>query len=740
LEQPRHVSLPGIAAKSRLKPSRNQSVDQSILNSSYAATAGIDGSVIFLIIIRNREISGPTPAIVTMPLYQRLKSTESEIRLLILNPGECDAEIECSFQVASLDVSCEFEALSYVWGDMSNLQPIIVDDTKFEVTVNLAAALRRVRHIQQPRILWVDAICINQNDPEEKNTQIPLMGRIYTTASTVLVWLGEADHESMRLAISWIQTYVTKEITSPYSYWLALDTKALASDAAMREKYLATQKTYLGSLNFKVNPYWTRMWTFQEFKLPLEEPLCINGPISFRASLLIEGSQALLSASLEKLPPQAEKLHSESPSRLGSADMPMRTDERGGSLQSTDNHESLRTERQTAQSQFDQASREMGLASAEFELAQREDRSSEEVKELAKRVVGRGKELRKSGRKLSNILREESKILREKHRLEREEYRLEREEYRLRKQKAEFSKSESRLSSLIRDRLGQVVNADSHIHRARRFPNSDPRLDVSTDLLGLLMDTRTRHCFDPRDRVYALHELLSDPTERHPPDYNKPVLQVMQETTVTILNTPGDRFFALTAFPLRSERFIDTAYASWVLDLSSMKAHYNDFRFMSTLLCNVAGTNNYADAESGILHIGARRLGNCVVYARFDSDEENIPMKLSAVLRDCDLSDNSGTMTRRQLRVFYTEQGLGHEPTSSELDYIVLAFGQLAVKKEGDSEPQGTMRLIADQVTGKALIKAGGRLGICSNDVRDEDVVVLPPCLGRPLVLRREQT
>ena len=56
-----------------------------------------------------------------MPLYQRLESTASEIRLLTLQSDEWDMQIKCSLQVASLDVSCEFEALSYVWGDMSNL-------------------------------------------------------------------------------------------------------------------------------------------------------------------------------------------------------------------------------------------------------------------------------------------------------------------------------------------------------------------------------------------------------------------------------------------------------------------------------------------------------------------------------------------------------------------------------------------------------------------------------------------
>jgi len=648
-----------------------------------------------------------------MPLYQRLKSTKSEIRLLTLHPGECDTEIKCSLQVASLDLPCDFEALSYVWGDTSNLHSIIVDGTKFGVTVNLAGALHRLRHNQQPRVLWIDAICINQVDLEEKSTQIPLMCRIYSVASTVLVWLGEEDAKSMELAVSWTQTYVTKEITSPSSYWLALDTKARASAAAMREKYLAIKRAYLGCLNFQTNPYWTRIWTFQEFKVPPDEPLCVHGLISFRASLLIEGKSALTQAQTKKLPPQAKTFATESLSRLTSEFMPLTTDERGRSLRHTDSEGFLRRERQIAERELERASRARELASAEFDAARKENRLREEVKELGKIVIEHLGKVRRSSEKLDKVLSKE--VQRTEKNVE-----LAKKEAELAQKELEFAKQSAWLSSLINDRCKRIAldEGGSKVSHARRFSNAGPSIwPPKTELMELLYDTKKRHCTDPRDRVYALQGLLSDPRERHLPDYNKPVLQVMQDVTATVLNTPGEVFKAFALFSLRSERFTDTAYASWVLDFSSSPT-YNSY-LHPRLLSDVAGTINFADAESGTLHVGARHLGNCIVYARFDSDEDNIFKKLDAILQNWDITDNSGTMSTRQLQVFFPNAC----PSELESDIEV-----------------GNTREFINKVAGKALIKAGGCLGICSNDVRDGDLVVLPSVLDCPLILRREQT
>jgi hypothetical protein len=128
--------------------------------------------------------------------YSPLQAGQNRIRLLRLLPAEADeAEIQCELFDYSLDDSRRnhlYEALSYVWGDPKNTLPVLMHGQRFEVTVNLHAALLRLRNHAMQRILWVDAICINQVDQKEKEHQIQAMAKIYGQANRVVVWLGEA--------------------------------------------------------------------------------------------------------------------------------------------------------------------------------------------------------------------------------------------------------------------------------------------------------------------------------------------------------------------------------------------------------------------------------------------------------------------------------------------------------------------------------------------------------------------
>ena len=88
-----------------------------------------------------------------------LNEGRNEIRLLTLDPGRLADDIHCSLTRVSLDDENDYEALSYTWGDAKHYEPILVDDRTFPATTNLEAALRNMRHPDNPRILWVDAIC-----------------------------------------------------------------------------------------------------------------------------------------------------------------------------------------------------------------------------------------------------------------------------------------------------------------------------------------------------------------------------------------------------------------------------------------------------------------------------------------------------------------------------------------------------------------------------------------------------
>jgi hypothetical protein len=86
--------------------------------------------------------------------------------------------------------------LSYAWGNLHETLPIYVDEDQFLVTVNLHAALSSLRDHSFQRIIWVDAICIDQTNPEEQGQQVQLMAKIYSNASCVIVWLREKAEDT----------------------------------------------------------------------------------------------------------------------------------------------------------------------------------------------------------------------------------------------------------------------------------------------------------------------------------------------------------------------------------------------------------------------------------------------------------------------------------------------------------------------------------------------------------------
>lgn len=134
------------------------------------------------------------------------------IRVLKLEPGSWNSPIRCSLEPHDLDTGIlSFEAMSYVWGTSVDRKKVICDSQRFSVTTNLFDALQTFRHSDQVRILWADAICINQNDAEEKNHQVPLMRLIYSKASEVLIWLGHEDPETVRYGLNALCRIVNRE-------------------------------------------------------------------------------------------------------------------------------------------------------------------------------------------------------------------------------------------------------------------------------------------------------------------------------------------------------------------------------------------------------------------------------------------------------------------------------------------------------------------------------------------------
>lgn len=123
-------------------------------------------------------------------------SNPNDIRLLDILPGAVGEPPSISLRIVNLADGPDFEALSYVWGDVEKTQGILCNGHRVQVTANLHAALDQLRLPDRPRTLWVDALCINQSDLDEKSQQIQIMHLIYKSCRRCVVWLGLADEHS----------------------------------------------------------------------------------------------------------------------------------------------------------------------------------------------------------------------------------------------------------------------------------------------------------------------------------------------------------------------------------------------------------------------------------------------------------------------------------------------------------------------------------------------------------------
>ncbi|XP_014553239.1 hypothetical protein COCVIDRAFT_29530 [Bipolaris victoriae FI3] len=136
-------------------------------------------------------------------------------RLLELWPGEGSDPFLCTLQNVDIEhPHVPFEALSYVWGKEKSNNVLLCADNQgnikgqLELTKNLDQALRALRHPHQRRILWIDAICIRQDDNAERSRQVSYMRSVYNNASRVIVWLGQKD-ATVRRAFEFAQKITT---------------------------------------------------------------------------------------------------------------------------------------------------------------------------------------------------------------------------------------------------------------------------------------------------------------------------------------------------------------------------------------------------------------------------------------------------------------------------------------------------------------------------------------------------
>lgn len=195
------------------------------------------------------------------------------IRVLELFAGSQADPIICGIHVLDYTADAcdkhDYEAVSYVWGSPELVAKAICDGKELLITHNLADALRAFRRPESSRLLWVDAVCINQRDVEEKGVQVAQMKRVYERASQVLVWLGamdEAAQSAMELFLK-LEEVRKQGISHPEKDVMGFNLANMNEDfVALREELSlkVDDMRWKGVGSVLSKPYFSRVWVLQE--------------------------------------------------------------------------------------------------------------------------------------------------------------------------------------------------------------------------------------------------------------------------------------------------------------------------------------------------------------------------------------------------------------------------------------------------------------------------------------------
>ena len=133
-----------------------------------------------------------------------LSATKDQIRLLKVQASQADEDPtqHVHIQICHFDLeqvgrgkAVPYKALSYVWGEEEAIHTVYVNEAPFRIRPNLYDLLLQFRS-QEHSYLWIDQLCINQQDFMERNSQVQLMSSIYAQADRVYAWLGTASQNS----------------------------------------------------------------------------------------------------------------------------------------------------------------------------------------------------------------------------------------------------------------------------------------------------------------------------------------------------------------------------------------------------------------------------------------------------------------------------------------------------------------------------------------------------------------
>ena len=206
-------------------------------------------------------------------------------RILELHAGS--GPLVCSVRSERIeDVALSYEALSYAWGcdALRNAVEIKCDGRVLSIGSNLACAMMHIRYETESRLLWVDAVCINQEDKDERSQQVQRMGDIYANAKRVLVWMGEDTAGDADECFALIKE------TNIFLMDMFLRYQSIEDIPPIRygNGFICTDSRKWDMVRRLMNSEWfSRVWTLQEVGLA-RSAMIIYGKSSMEWSHLVE--------------------------------------------------------------------------------------------------------------------------------------------------------------------------------------------------------------------------------------------------------------------------------------------------------------------------------------------------------------------------------------------------------------------------------------------------------------------
>lgn len=193
------------------------------------------------------NLDGATPVFEYIPFAQ----PEKEIRLLHITKVDGD-HVSGELEIVSSQRSAKYFALSYCWGSGVQDETINLDGKPFQVTSNLLGAIKAsyrflCRKKKKSTRIWIDQICINQNDTEEKSRQVKRMSDIYWNAERTLIWLGPERDDSAKimLVLKWLKSRLSPHRTGTMLPDKSFKRRGTSLQTRVRESSLAGLTTTL---------------------------------------------------------------------------------------------------------------------------------------------------------------------------------------------------------------------------------------------------------------------------------------------------------------------------------------------------------------------------------------------------------------------------------------------------------------------------------------------------------------